>query len=373
MTTVLDKEVSSAIQGTALHLLNPGKLFHQEGNLTHEYIDVQPASGTIGFGNTVTLHLPKESGSNGENFLVMSAADPSSGNYTEALGLNVIESIEYRCGSEIVVPQINYEYVMNYCLNTMSSAKRERIISLSDNPAGGGNIIVPIWSPWSSLLNQGTFAPLNMKALSDYIVVKIKFRSGTACLAAGASGPGALTGQYWSQYYYSNVPATTNWVQKGISFRPGGSVALSAGADNRFNLTQLQGSHVAAIFPLCVSNADTTANLRYRLQSLDTMKLFVDSKLHEEFPNYAFSRYVQMIHRDYELNDSEILGGNSDDALFITFGKYSDRNNFGALVVNQGRHVDLVVNSPAAATVVAIGICHSTYAIVNGRLKLVDH
>lgn len=372
---ILSHEVSEALKiGQQINPLEPVAHVHTAGNLSAEVRKISPSSGSVGFGNTsVRFDIPKV-GSLGEMWLELTAADPSSGNYTEASGLNFIESVEIYSGSHLVVPRLQYDDVMNYILNTLPHRKRKDLLTLASDAAGGTPVYVPVWTPWSAYLNNANLAPLPVCHMNEELHVVINFRAGADCLASGASGAGALTGTFYCQIFHSKMKPNASWVQKSIGFKVGPSTTLASATEQNVLISHLQGTHLNTLFALNRATADLTANLRYRLQEVTSAKWNVDSNLVDQHESSLQSKILNLHFRDMDLHDGDILSGGSDEPVFWTIGgKLSHKHVFGSMVISNGRHVSTDIISSAASSVRMVGVTHSTYVLKNGGLRKVDH
>ena len=332
-----------------------------------DHVELSPSSGSVGFSNTNCIFkIPKE-GYLQEMCLDLTYTESTAGGTfpNASWYLSAVNKVEFRVGSTTVYRIENYREFINYALQKMPEAKRANFYGLGNTDAtnDGDNLLCPIWSPWSRMLNDDEGLPsFPCFAVDGDIELIVDFTS-IADLEASGTVDDALTGQLLlERALVADFDRKMAWTMKSVDVQSGPARTGYTSSSTRNSESFISGSLQELFIYLTTDTVQT--NLDYITTEIPAdLQIYHSGTLVRDFSSDNAIKFHMMKYGFEENNQT--AGG---DCALISFSSHGKASNAGSgFKVSRGT-VEVALVASAAAYGRVYGIVSATYAIKDGRL-----
>lgn len=274
------------------------------------------AIGSDAFGQTLEYHLPLNA-MLGEVWLRADLGALSSGNYADYAGANLIETVQLRSGSNVLM-EFDYAPVMACIMSRMTAENRtEMKAAFGGTGMASGGVLVPLPFFWTKMQYALEFTPppLNAAVLASKLIVRLKLRSAADVAASGATvGSPTIS----TRLYYQEIVCATSLrnaqIEKGDSYAYSGydwqtiveRFTVATGSSTNIDISDLHGSLAEVFFQDALVTDWTTAHEYMNSQGdVDELKIKLDGKDYQVIEFKENLRFEQMLVADRKGVDAD--------------------------------------------------------------------
>ena len=354
-----------ALSGQPINLFSDNaRIFNREGYSVERRTETL---GNASFGSSVNYTFPK--GFIGGAHLEVTLAAPASGNYTNLVGLSVVDQLTVKGGEDLT--QFGHRQVLRHMFQKIEKNDQDLLIQSVGGASGfnAGTVACPLMLPWSAWSTGLKYVPVPIDNRGDSALrLDLAFTAGDDLLDAGAS-TASLTKVDIVYYVYtpddSMMPQIP--VYHGVGFQTVRSAPIATGVLSNIDVrsfTQI----ISEMGVQCSLVSDWTTAHDYFVdqEDLSTLRLQING-----------SEYWKMTSKNGLLLDSIVLGGLKESAygneLMIPFGGAGDsgHHHLGGLDAGelQSFKVELTHVAGADAYIDVVAECNQTFKVEGGAWR----